>query len=93
VALSARRMLTSASGDGESDASVDRARKQTSLECVCCTVRHVGSRRQTRLSSGPEALYRFSDHWSSTVHIKSRTHGSDRAGLAEERQTLAASVE
>jgi hypothetical protein len=90
--LSAHRTLTSASGDGASDVSVDRAQKQTSLES-CCTVERAGSRRQTRLSSGAKALYHFSDHWSSTVHIKSRTHGSDRAGLAEERQTLAVSVE
>jgi hypothetical protein len=69
VALSARRMLMSASGDGASDASIDLARKQTSLEYVCCTVGHAGSRRQTRLSSGAKAQYRFSDHWRSTGHV------------------------
>jgi hypothetical protein len=93
MALSAHQTLTLASGDGASDASIDRAWKQTSLEYVCCTVECAGSRRQTRLSSGAKALYHFSDHWSSTIHIKSRTHGSDQAGLAEERQMLAASVE
>jgi hypothetical protein len=93
MALSARRTLTSASSDGASDALDDRARKQTYLECVCCTIRHAGSLRQTRLSSGAEMQYRFSDHWRSMVHIKSRTCGSNRAGLAEERQTLAVSNE
>jgi hypothetical protein len=48
---------------------------------------------RTRLSSGADAQYRFSDRWRSTILVQSRTHGVDPLRAAEGYWTLAASVD
>jgi hypothetical protein len=65
----------------------------SSLDCVRRSVRRWEFKRRTRLSSGAEAQYRFSDRWRSTVLVQSRTHGVDLLRATEGHRMLAASVD
>jgi hypothetical protein len=57
------------------------------------SVRRWEFKRRTRLSSGAEAQYHFSDSWRSTVLVQSRTRGVDPLRAAEGHRTLVASVD